>query len=265
MENSKLVPDEVSEIVGGKWLLVVGAFVTVAGVMPELNHDLSPWTNCVATFLGALSVPVLLIVLHRFNRLGKGNWLEILVGRPWFGALSETVILAISLGIAYWNRDVVARIWADRWADVERVATIASILFILLSYFNPGLYWRPEEESWLEHLTEDRRATEKWTDDNSKFERVDLSKHQRDLLKKHKECAVFWIAFFVLIPPIWFLMEYSFVSEFLGMTNESKEMFEQFKGSQERAKPLWIAWVAVLATWHGIIGSPAKNPFSGGD
>ena len=68
---------------------------------------------------------------------------------------------------------------------------------------------------------------EEWSKDQEGQETVMtrkyLNKAQTDILRLHRQCAIWWLGFFVLVPPLWFLVEYGFVAEHIGVSECTKQ------------------------------------------
>ena len=77
-----------------------------------------------------------------------------------------------------------------------------------------------------------------------------VNQQQAHLIDMHRQCAVFWIGFWALVPPMWFLLEYSFV-----IPPEKPPLghdLGRLKELQALAAKMWVAWIILLATWHGV-------------
>ena len=64
------------------------------------------------------------------------------------------------------------------------------------------------------------------------------------LLVKHETWRLFLIGGWVLLPPLWFYVEYTFLFD------KTKENFKEFKYVQELARNIWAGFALLLAFFY---------------
>lgn len=186
------------------------------------------------------------------------------IPRPEFGAVSAGIILLVA-GLWYFfivfHRDVseLSKAWSGHWPEVSQWSAVISLCLVASSWLNPGVFWH-RIQPWAQNLDTRRENLRTWTPaangwEKGKWKDEPLNDVQTALVKSHRECALWWLAFWTLVPPVWFLLEYSAATS--DMCKDSNELV-RFTRMQDLARSVWVAWVAALATWHGVISSPFK-------
>ncbi len=196
--------------------------------------------------------------VHDLIKFFTGNSADSLWDLAWFSATLCTLYLiyVAAIVLIFWrlNIDQLSKAWTANWPTVSMNSGLIGFMLAFWSWFAPGNFWNQLDEKKL-LLDDDRTHVIEWHADPAsgeitRRERVRVNFRTEKLIGLHRQCAVFWLGFWTLVPPMWFLLEYSFVIPREGAKNGFDA--SRLKELQGLASKMWLAWIIMLATWHGV-------------